>query len=615
MKLIDCNGLPRVAMRNYGGATGSKIAVRYDGEVYMLKWQQALKERNMKNVEISWANDPITEYIGSHVYSILDIPVHETLLGERGDKMCVLCKDLAYPDRIVEFRELRNSIVDWSMAQPSSGMSSNLIDILEVIEKADYINSKEALARFWLMFVIDSLIGNTDRNNGNWGFLPGDHQKYVLCPVYDCGGCLNNKRSDHQMQVDIESGEIRNLALRITFNFKVGGHRVNPFKYMRENMNPYVAQALQKVIFMNFTLVEDMIDNVKPVISDVRARYYKEIMRIRLEELRKIYSEVCTEYKETPSYTVAVSDNSSVRVEYHGEESTTEPTLFKHITSVVELLSLEEISAIVERYYGVVPVGARPKERIIYIICALPDWFQTPAFTIRDMLLNFDNVPGKDLSEMRHILQSCLLGSKVLQVLSTYTRHTLTAPRFLVDNADYLQLVALFRIVSEFELTCPITPEALIGYGIRYMGKRGHCVTVSATDSVLHKDLTIDPLWHESGVRYSPESHNARYFIHSILHGYKIDTAELCQQIEHLLPTHLDNFGAIEAAVMESLNHVKLCDSIKLSDTIVLKIRKYLQMRGVSAESDVQWVLSRLPVIAVISLSRLKIEINKLLTV
>ena len=31
-----------------------------------------------------------------------------------------------------------------------------------------YYKGKE---KFWDMFVIDSLIGNTDRHNGNWGFL------------------------------------------------------------------------------------------------------------------------------------------------------------------------------------------------------------------------------------------------------------------------------------------------------------------------------------------------------------------------------------------------------------------------------------------------------------
>ena len=58
-----------------------------------------------------------------------------------------------------------------AVIQHSSGMSTELADVLQVIELHHNIPKEEALQRFWIMFVIDSLIGNTDRNNGNWGFL------------------------------------------------------------------------------------------------------------------------------------------------------------------------------------------------------------------------------------------------------------------------------------------------------------------------------------------------------------------------------------------------------------------------------------------------------------
>lgn len=37
MKLINCDLLEAVPDRLYGGTTGSKIAVRFDGRVWMLK--------------------------------------------------------------------------------------------------------------------------------------------------------------------------------------------------------------------------------------------------------------------------------------------------------------------------------------------------------------------------------------------------------------------------------------------------------------------------------------------------------------------------------------------------------------------------------------------------
>ena len=46
---------------------------------------------------------------------------------------------------------------------------------------------------FGILFIIDSLIGNTDRHNGNWGFLVNKKTGQVtFSPIYDCGSCLKS---------------------------------------------------------------------------------------------------------------------------------------------------------------------------------------------------------------------------------------------------------------------------------------------------------------------------------------------------------------------------------------------------------------------------------------
>lgn len=50
------------------------------------------------------------------------------------------------------------------------------------------------------MFVIDALIGNTDRNNSNWGIILRKDGAKEIAPVYDNGNCLNNKWDDEKMQ-------------------------------------------------------------------------------------------------------------------------------------------------------------------------------------------------------------------------------------------------------------------------------------------------------------------------------------------------------------------------------------------------------------------------------
>lgn len=286
MQLIDCNPLPVEITRTYGGLTGPKISVRYNDEVYMLKSQQRLKDKNFKNIELSYANDPITEYIGSHIYALLRYPVHDTLLGTYNNKLCVLCKDLAYPDSIIEFKSLRNTLMDEKVIQHSSGMSTSLDDIMQVIDLYPAIDKEQCLYHFWTMFAVDSVIGNTDRNNGNWGFLKYENS-LVRCPVYDCGGCLNNKRSDEQMKTDIQSGSIKNIALNYTLSFKHNGRRVNPFHYMQKHMNVYLQFGVNLTSSLQMSKVIALIDSLGDILSPIKRLYYVTLIDYRVSELRK----------------------------------------------------------------------------------------------------------------------------------------------------------------------------------------------------------------------------------------------------------------------------------------------------------------------------------------
>ncbi len=63
---------------------------------------------------------------------------------------------------------------------------------MDVIDENKMINSDETKKKFWDMFIIDALIGNTDRHNGNWGFLVNTEMNEIkFSPIYDCGSCLN----------------------------------------------------------------------------------------------------------------------------------------------------------------------------------------------------------------------------------------------------------------------------------------------------------------------------------------------------------------------------------------------------------------------------------------
>ena len=57
----------------------------------------------------------------------------------------------------------------------------------------------------WDMFIVDALIGNWDRHNGNWGFLYNTITDEIsLAPIYDCGSCLFPQADEAIMQKTLD---------------------------------------------------------------------------------------------------------------------------------------------------------------------------------------------------------------------------------------------------------------------------------------------------------------------------------------------------------------------------------------------------------------------------
>lgn len=79
--------------RMYGGTAGRKMGIVYEGKNYILKFPGNLKEQQMKNIQLSYSNSPVCEYIGSQIYRLLGFSVHDTVLGFRNGKTVVACGD------------------------------------------------------------------------------------------------------------------------------------------------------------------------------------------------------------------------------------------------------------------------------------------------------------------------------------------------------------------------------------------------------------------------------------------------------------------------------------------------------------------------------------------
>ena len=194
-----------------------------------------------KNKNMSYSNSTISEYIGSNIYKIIGIPVQETILGEYKvkdkTKIVVACKDFTKPGTIIQdFASLKNTMID----SDENGYGTELKTILETIDSQKVVDQVELKNRFWDMFIVDALIGNMDRHNGNWGFLYDTlTDEVAIAPVYDCGSSLY-PQADNKIMEKVLSDKLgvnlgyvyENIAAQI---LAANGHALYYHTFMNEN--------------------------------------------------------------------------------------------------------------------------------------------------------------------------------------------------------------------------------------------------------------------------------------------------------------------------------------------------------------------------------------------
>lgn len=308
MDLIDFDGYAQ-NNRMYGGLSGAKIGISYEGTHYILKYPQNLKEKHLSNVRMSYSTAPVSEYLGSHIYELLGIPVHHTLLGRRKGKVVAACRDfLENGDRLFEFRQIKTTFEpegeDFDSGSETSGNGVELNDILKIIDEHPLFHQIEGVKeRFWQMFVVDAYIGNMDRNNGNWGVILRYDGRVELAPVYDNGGGLNNKWDDERIRPLLDDlPKMQTQAYRgIVSIFEQDGRRINPFQYIGALRNADCMHAVALIvprIRAREQEIRAMIEGI-PVLSQLQKQFLCRILTLRLEEaLLPCYEEIISRQGE-----------------------------------------------------------------------------------------------------------------------------------------------------------------------------------------------------------------------------------------------------------------------------------------------------------------------------
>ena len=269
---------------NYKGSEKKKTLI-YKNKKYLVKFPDPIRE---KNKNISYINNAFSEYVGSNIFKICGFETQNTILGKykykEKEKIVCACEDFTDDEHILyEFENLALS------TNPDKKIETELSDIMEVIEENKMINTIETKEKFWEMFVIDSLIGNTDRHNGNWGFLLNKKTgKVSFSPIYDCGSCLNPMLEDEELKKMHET-ELKNLAINCYSCIKENGKKINYMSYIKQRKNSECNNAIKR-IFSNIDInkIIEFIDKIETM-SKVRKEFYKSIINCRYEIIRNVY--------------------------------------------------------------------------------------------------------------------------------------------------------------------------------------------------------------------------------------------------------------------------------------------------------------------------------------
>lgn len=297
---------------SYGGRAGDKDGIVIDGEPWIAKYPKS-NEGMQKNDKLSKTSQtPLSEYIGSHIYEILGYPVHKTLLGIRKNFLIVACKDFCDENtRLLEMRTLKNIHIsemnykfNMELHETDDDHLVNLNELFVHFELNPEISKIKGVAeRFWNQVVIDGLIGNNDRNNGNWGILSCGNKR-ELAPIFDNGACFYPKKSTLAIEKILklpETDQARNNA-NVQEPFTIDGeHHLNyrSILALTESEIP-TAQVnfLNDAIIKNTELIESKMDEIidffksipgnhngYEIISEPRREYYLKSFITRFEDV------------------------------------------------------------------------------------------------------------------------------------------------------------------------------------------------------------------------------------------------------------------------------------------------------------------------------------------
>jgi hypothetical protein len=277
----------------YSGNTPSNI------EIYLFK------ESHKRYPNEFWA-----EIIASRIGELIGVPTPETYCARLEDKYAALVKfflrvewDHKNECYIVEnLFEGGDSMVRRDPTfERKRGERHNIFDVESVFKEM----KKETLfGDFLKILIFDTIIGNTDRHQDNWGFIVGKDEAFKLAPAYDNSTSLGSELVEEKLDGFLENNAIK-LRKYIAKGCphlrwsKDGSNleRLNHFQFL-ENLckdKPFAIHFIKEMTIFTDEQVENIlsglcqinITNPKYCLSETRRKLIKSIICARRDLLKE----------------------------------------------------------------------------------------------------------------------------------------------------------------------------------------------------------------------------------------------------------------------------------------------------------------------------------------
>ena len=270
------------SLRRYGGSD-KKASIKINNDFYMLKYNDRISSEKRNEFNSSYRNSAVSEYISCHIIESFGLPVQETILGTRGNKLVVACKDFCING---------NNLNEFSKYESAGDISldryPDIYDVMTITKLDPTLPFEKAEKRFWDTFVCDAILGNFDRHTGNWGFLYNDRTNTVtLAPIYDCGACLYPMINDDGIKVILNNpDEIDKRIYDFPASvFTVDRKRISYYQFLNSCEDNVCLQSVIDIYNkIDVNKINEIIDNT-PTISDIRKQFYKTMILQRIEKI------------------------------------------------------------------------------------------------------------------------------------------------------------------------------------------------------------------------------------------------------------------------------------------------------------------------------------------